>query len=85
MTLYNVERDPASPYCREESQMTTLEAPASVLSDALLEGCRSRATGYDRENRFFFEDFEELEKVGRGSYGEVMKCVRVCGCCCELG
>jgi hypothetical protein len=31
-----------------------------VLSDDLLERCAQRASGYDRENRFFFEDFDEL-------------------------
>jgi hypothetical protein len=32
----------------------------TVLSEDLLEGCAKRAAGYDRENRFFVEDFEEL-------------------------
>lgn len=36
----------------------------SVLSPALLERCRERAAGYDRENRFFLEDFEELKAAG---------------------
>ena len=34
-----------------------------VLSDDLLERCAQRASGYDRENRFFFEDFEELREA----------------------
>jgi alkylation response protein AidB-like acyl-CoA dehydrogenase len=34
----------------------------SVLSDDLLERCAQRAAGYDRENRFFFEDFDELRE-----------------------
>jgi Acyl-CoA dehydrogenase, N-terminal domain len=34
-----------------------------VLSDDLLERCAQRAAGYDRENRFFFEDFEELREA----------------------
>jgi alkylation response protein AidB-like acyl-CoA dehydrogenase len=44
--------------------MTTLEAPAAVLSEAILEHCRSRAATYDRENRFFREDFDELRQAG---------------------
>ncbi len=35
----------------------------SVLSDDLLERCAQRAAAYDRENRFFFEDFEELRQA----------------------
>src|ERR1700746_1505832 len=35
-----------------------------VLSDDLLEHCAQRAAVYDRENRFFFEDFEELRDAG---------------------
>ena len=35
----------------------------SVLSDDLLERCAQRAAGYDRENRFFFEDFDELREA----------------------
>jgi len=38
----------------------TLIQSGSVLSDGLLERCAQRAAGYDRENRFFLEDFEEL-------------------------
>jgi alkylation response protein AidB-like acyl-CoA dehydrogenase len=34
------------------------------LTESLLENCRSRAAGYDRENRFFQEDFEELRAAG---------------------
>jgi len=33
------------------------------LSDDLLERCAQRAAGYDRENRFFFEDFDELREA----------------------
>jgi alkylation response protein AidB-like acyl-CoA dehydrogenase len=36
----------------------------SLLSDELLERIRSRAAGYDRENRFPDEDLAELEDVG---------------------
>jgi alkylation response protein AidB-like acyl-CoA dehydrogenase len=37
---------------------------SAVLSDELLERCARRAPGYDRDNRFFFEDFEELRQAG---------------------
>src|SRR5690349_24831720 len=33
------------------------------LPDELLERCARRAVGYDQENRFFFEDFEELREA----------------------
>ena len=36
----------------------------SPLTPALLERCRKRAAGYDRDNRFFSEDFEELRDAG---------------------
>ena len=35
----------------------------SVLTDDLLERCAQRAAGYDRDNRFFFEDFDELREA----------------------
>src|SRR5262245_21916344 len=35
-----------------------------ILSDELLDRCHQRAPVYDRENRFFFEDFEELKNIG---------------------
>jgi alkylation response protein AidB-like acyl-CoA dehydrogenase len=34
-----------------------------ILSEDLLERCAQRAPGYDRENRFFFEDFDELQQA----------------------
>ena len=37
---------------------------AGVLSDSLLETFRARAAGYDRENRFFQEDFDDLRQAG---------------------
>jgi alkylation response protein AidB-like acyl-CoA dehydrogenase len=43
--------------------MTTIQHE-SVLSDELLAGCLERAPGYDRENRFFHEDFEALRQAG---------------------
>ena len=36
----------------------------SILSDSLLEGCRQRAAGYDRDNKFCQEDFDELKAAG---------------------
>lgn len=38
--------------------------PDQILTDALLERIRGRAPGYDRENRFFTEDLEELAAAG---------------------
>ena len=35
-----------------------------VLSTTTLETFRSRAAGYDRENRFFQEDFDDLRQAG---------------------
>ncbi|MDH3745605.1 MAG: acyl-CoA/acyl-ACP dehydrogenase [Acidobacteriota bacterium] len=37
---------------------------SSVLSPRILEACRERAAEYDRENRFFTEDFVELRDAG---------------------
>jgi alkylation response protein AidB-like acyl-CoA dehydrogenase len=39
-------------------------AVGSILSDALLQGCRQRAAGYDRDNKFCQEDFDELKAAG---------------------
>lgn len=44
--------------------MTTLTEPGIVLSEDLLERCGERAATYDRENRFFSDDFEELKQAG---------------------
>ena len=38
--------------------------PTSILSDAMLKRFADRAPGYDRENRFFEEDFTELKQAG---------------------
>src|SRR4029434_142161 len=38
--------------------------PTSMLSDAMLERFADRAPGYDRENRFFEEDFNEMKQAG---------------------
>ena len=35
-----------------------------VLSDSLVGRCAERAAAYDRENRFFFEDFNDLKEAG---------------------
>jgi alkylation response protein AidB-like acyl-CoA dehydrogenase len=37
---------------------------SSILSEAMLQRFRERAPGYDRENRFFQEDFDELRQAG---------------------
>jgi alkylation response protein AidB-like acyl-CoA dehydrogenase len=37
---------------------------ASVLTPELLERCRQRAAGYDKDNRFCQEDFDELKAAG---------------------
>lgn len=39
-------------------------AQNSVLSDDLLKRCMERAPGYDRDNKFFDEDFKELKDAG---------------------
>src|SRR5215212_7851359 len=44
--------------------MTAEAVQSPTLSDALLERCAQRASDYDRENRFFSEDFEELRQAG---------------------
>ncbi|MCH8001144.1 MAG: acyl-CoA/acyl-ACP dehydrogenase [Proteobacteria bacterium] len=48
--------------------MTSSGNPGSgdgyLLSQDILDRCRERAPGYDAENRFFFEDFEELKEAG---------------------
>jgi len=36
----------------------------SVLSDDTLSKCAERAPGYDRENQFFAEDFQDLRQAG---------------------
>jgi alkylation response protein AidB-like acyl-CoA dehydrogenase len=44
--------------------MTTVAERAYVLSDEIVDRCGGRAAEYDRENRFFNEDFEELKQAG---------------------
>src|ERR1700681_4174001 len=45
-------------------QLPAAAATAPILSDALLNRFHERAPVYDRENRFFAEDFEDLRKTG---------------------
>ena len=35
---------------------------SGIVSDDLLQRCRERAPGYDRDNRFFQEDFDDLRE-----------------------
>jgi alkylation response protein AidB-like acyl-CoA dehydrogenase len=42
----------------------TVSGPRTILSDALLQRCRERAAGYDRDNTFFHDDFRELREAG---------------------
>jgi alkylation response protein AidB-like acyl-CoA dehydrogenase len=44
--------------------VTSLRSQNPVLSDELLDRFGQRASVYDRENHFFFEDFEELRAAG---------------------
>ena len=44
--------------------MTTITAPTTLLSEDQLARFDERAPMYDRENRFFTEDFEELRASG---------------------
>jgi alkylation response protein AidB-like acyl-CoA dehydrogenase len=44
--------------------MTVIERTASILTTDLLGRCAARAAGYDRDNRFFQEDFDELKAAG---------------------
>jgi alkylation response protein AidB-like acyl-CoA dehydrogenase len=39
-------------------------AALGLLTDTMLDTFRSRAAAYDRENRFFQEDFDDLRKAG---------------------
>jgi alkylation response protein AidB-like acyl-CoA dehydrogenase len=41
-----------------------MSAQEHVLSEALLRGFAERCAGYDRENRFFHEDFDDLKRAG---------------------
>jgi alkylation response protein AidB-like acyl-CoA dehydrogenase len=50
-------------YTKEGIRMAVATAQ-HVLSDDILTRCAERAPVYDRENRFFTEDFEELRDAG---------------------
>lgn len=41
-----------------------MQPATEVMSDAMYKRCAERAPVYDRENRFFLEDFEELRVAG---------------------
>lgn len=41
-----------------------MQPATQIMSDALYQRCAERAPVYDRENRFFTEDFEELRAAG---------------------
>jgi alkylation response protein AidB-like acyl-CoA dehydrogenase len=44
--------------------MTMMSSTSAVLSEAILEYIASRSQIYDRENKFFSEDFDELRGAG---------------------
>lgn len=44
--------------------MTLTDPTTTLLDAALLERCADRAPGYDRDNRFFHEDLDELRAAG---------------------
>ena len=44
--------------------MAIAEPPRTVLTESLIDRCGQRAATYDRDNRFFHEDFEELKQAG---------------------
>ncbi len=64
----NASADRPANFTRAEATImatqTSVEAPTSVLSEEMLERFGQRAAVYDRENRFFQEDFEELREAG---------------------
>ncbi|GEO96624.1 acyl-CoA dehydrogenase family protein [Kocuria turfanensis] len=47
-----------------ETRVRESLTPETLLPDELLETFRARAGGYDRENRFFDEDFADLVRIG---------------------
>src|SRR5262245_7086622 len=44
--------------------MAVIDKAESVLTNEILDRCAARAAGYDRDNRFFQEDFDELKAAG---------------------
>src|SRR5207247_1429433 len=59
--LYHSAPQPLS-RCERKGPMAV--ASGSVLTESLLQACRQRAAGYDRDNRFCQEDFDELKAAG---------------------
>jgi hypothetical protein len=43
--------------------MIATQRPACFLSESITDRCGQRASGYDRDNRFFSDDFEELREA----------------------
>jgi alkylation response protein AidB-like acyl-CoA dehydrogenase len=56
-------RSNAGDTSNEEDDMAAT-SQGSILSDAMLARCAERAPDYDRDNRFFAEDFAELKQAG---------------------
>ncbi len=56
--------DTARPTSVSDSRLPAPRGSGPVLSDELLLRCQERAPGYDRDNRFFDEDFAELREAG---------------------
>jgi alkylation response protein AidB-like acyl-CoA dehydrogenase len=46
------------------THVPSVSAPEAILSEEMLTRFRQRAAAYDRENRFFHEDFAELVAAG---------------------
>jgi hypothetical protein len=55
--------NPRSPVGIVQGEIITA-ASSSVLTQPLLDRCRERAPGYDRDNTFCLEDFNELKAAG---------------------
>src|SRR5919205_4462662 len=55
---------PATHQAGGGAAMTAIAPPRPILTDALIDRCGQRAAGYDRNNHFFTEDFEELRAAG---------------------
>src|SRR4029453_5975277 len=47
-----------------EAMVPVIEHKKPALLPDLLDRCAKRASGYDRDNRFFQEDFDELKAAG---------------------
>ena len=52
------------PRQRKLAGMTDMLISPALLTDEMLARFDERATAYDRENRFFHEDFDELRASG---------------------